>query len=127
MMGSFYSVEAKFKSWEVAANPVGPSGTETTSGYWPNWMAIPTASNNPDEAFKYLDYIAVTGAQEQFAAFPDLPTNAKVADGHRAQQAGREAAAQEYADRTPPRSSANHCRSPRRCGTRRCRRSPSTS
>jgi multiple sugar transport system substrate-binding protein len=78
MMGSFYSVEAKFENWEVAANPVGPSGGETTSGYWPNWMAIPTASNNPDEAFKYLDYIAVTGAEEQFAEFPDLPTNAKV-------------------------------------------------
>jgi multiple sugar transport system substrate-binding protein len=78
MIGSFYQVEAKFERWEVAPNPTGPSGTETTSGYWPNWMAIPTASNNPEEAFEYLDYIAVDGAVAQFEEFPDLPTNAKV-------------------------------------------------
>ena len=78
LMGDFYSVEPKFKRWEVAGNPVGPSGSESVSGYWPNWMAIPTASNNPDEAFKYLDYMAVLGAQDQFAEFPDLPTNAKI-------------------------------------------------
>jgi ABC-type glycerol-3-phosphate transport system substrate-binding protein len=80
LMGDFYSVEAKFERWEVANNPVGPSGDGTVSGYWPNWMAIPTASNNPEEAFNYLDYIAVDGAQAQFAEFPDLPTNAKVPD-----------------------------------------------
>lgn len=80
MIGSFYQVEAKFERWEVAPNPVGPSGTKTLSGYWPNWMAIPTASNDPDAAFGYLDYIAVDGAVAQFEEFPDLPTNANVPD-----------------------------------------------
>ncbi|HEY8456763.1 MAG TPA: sugar ABC transporter substrate-binding protein [Actinopolymorphaceae bacterium] len=77
-MGEIYSVEPTFENWEVASAPVGPSGSETTSGYWPNWTAIPTASNAPDEAFAYLDYLAVTGVQELFAEFPDLPTNANV-------------------------------------------------
>ena len=79
MVGSFYQVKAKFERWEVATIPVGPGGSESVSGYWPNWMAIPTASNSPEEAFKYLDHIAVDGAEAQFNEFPDLPTNAEVA------------------------------------------------
>ncbi|GAB3739677.1 ABC transporter substrate-binding protein [Microlunatus parietis] len=78
MMGSFYSVEAEFERWEVAPFPVGPSGSTPVSGYWPNWLAIPQASNDSDAAFGYLDYLAVTGAQAQFEIFPDLPTNAKI-------------------------------------------------
>jgi ABC-type glycerol-3-phosphate transport system substrate-binding protein len=78
LMGAFYSVEAKFKRWEVAAYPVGPSGDQPVSGYWPNWLAIPRESNDPDAAFAYLDFLAVTGAQAQFEEFPDLPTNAGV-------------------------------------------------
>lgn len=78
MMGSFYSVEAKFERWEVASAPVGPSGDEPISGYWPNWMALPTDANDPDKAFEYLDFIAVEGAEAQFEEFPDLPTNAHV-------------------------------------------------
>ncbi|MGH3488247.1 MAG: ABC transporter substrate-binding protein [Actinopolymorphaceae bacterium] len=80
LMGEIYSTEPKFENWEVASAPVGPSGSETTSGYWPNWVAVPTASNNPDEAFKYLDYLAFEGVQELFAEFPDLPANTKIAD-----------------------------------------------
>jgi multiple sugar transport system substrate-binding protein len=99
MIGSFYQVEAKFERWEVAANPTGPSGTQTTSGYWPNWMAIPTASNNPEEAFKYLDYIAVDGAVAQFEEFPDLPTNAKVPPNIVPKRLV-EKRGQEFADRT---------------------------
>ena len=78
MMGSFYNVEAKFKNWEVADFPVGPSGTATVSGYWPNWLVIPQASNNAEAAFAYLDFLSVAGAQAQFEVFPDLPTNAKI-------------------------------------------------
>jgi multiple sugar transport system substrate-binding protein len=78
LMGEIYGVEPKFESWEVASAPVGPSGSETKSGYWPNWVAIPTDSNAADVAFEYLDYLAVTGAQELFSEFPDLPANTTV-------------------------------------------------
>lgn len=78
MMGSFYNVESKFEEWEVASFPVGPSGDQPVSGYWPNWMAVPSDSNDPEAGFEYLDMIAVEGAQAQFEEFPDLPTNAHV-------------------------------------------------
>ncbi|ACZ43038.1 extracellular solute-binding protein family 1 [Thermobaculum terrenum ATCC BAA-798] len=79
MMGDFYAFgQAKLKRWNVAYIPVGPSGSKQVSGYWPNWLAIPKGSNNPEEAFKYLDFMSVEGVQDWFAAVPDMPTNKKV-------------------------------------------------
>jgi ABC-type glycerol-3-phosphate transport system substrate-binding protein len=76
-----YAHEMKFERWNVANFPVGPSGTGTSSGYWPNWLVIPTGSKNMEEAFAYLDYMAVEGIQVWFQNIPDLPTNALVPDG----------------------------------------------
>jgi ABC-type glycerol-3-phosphate transport system substrate-binding protein len=59
----------------VAQYPVGPSGTKSVSGYWPNWLVIPKGSKHVAEAFKYLDYMSVEGIKVWFAAVPDLPTN----------------------------------------------------
>jgi multiple sugar transport system substrate-binding protein len=78
LLGSFYNVEAEFERWEIAGFPVGPSGDQPVSGYWPNWIAIPRDSNDPEAGFAYVDMIAVEGAQAQFEEFPDLPTNADV-------------------------------------------------
>lgn len=74
--GDIYGSEFKdWSRWEVAQFPVGPSGTTTTSGYWPNWLVIPKGSKHVAEAFKYLDYMSVEGIKVWFSAVPDLPTN----------------------------------------------------
>jgi len=76
--GDIYNMEVKFERWNVAPFPVGPGGTETKSGYWPNWLVIPKGSRNPEEAFKYLDYMSAEGIKVWFSNVPDLPTNKNV-------------------------------------------------
>jgi multiple sugar transport system substrate-binding protein len=76
--GDMYNMDVKFERWNVAPFPVGPSGTDTKSGYWPNWLVIPKGSRNPEEAFKYLDYMSAEGIKVWFANIPDLPTNKNV-------------------------------------------------
>jgi multiple sugar transport system substrate-binding protein len=74
--GDIYGAEFNgWSRWEVAPYPVGPSGTKTVSGYWPNWLVIPKGSKHIPEAFKYLDYMSVEGIKVWFSAVPDLPTN----------------------------------------------------
>jgi len=74
--GDIYGSEFKgWSNWEVAPYPVGPSGSKTVSGYWPNWLVIPKGSKHVAEAFKYLDYMSAEGIKVWFSAVPDLPTN----------------------------------------------------
>lgn len=78
-LGDFYAYgETSFTRWDIAPYPVGPGGTTTKSGYWPNWLVIPTGTEHPAEAFGYLDYLSGVGIVKWFAAVPDMPTNAKV-------------------------------------------------
>lgn len=74
-MGDFYQVTPKFKRYGVASYPVGPGGTKTVSGYWPNWLVIPKGAQHPKEAFEWLDYLGSTGIKLWFSITPDLPTN----------------------------------------------------
>jgi multiple sugar transport system substrate-binding protein len=77
--GEFYAhIEPVFTRWDAAKFPIGPSGTESKSGYWPNWLVIPKGTDHVAEAFAYLDYIAGEGIKVWFDNIPDLPTNAKV-------------------------------------------------
>jgi multiple sugar transport system substrate-binding protein len=76
--GDMYAAEMKIERWNVASFPVGPGGSQTTSGYWPNWLVVPKGSSNPEEAFRYLDYMSAEGIKVWFANIPDLPTNANV-------------------------------------------------
>ncbi|MCK6626210.1 MAG: substrate-binding domain-containing protein [Anaerolineae bacterium] len=76
--GDFYTAEAKFEEWNVAPFPVGPQGSQSVTGYWPNWLVIPKGSKHVAEAFKYLDYMAGEGIKVWFANIPDLPANKKV-------------------------------------------------
>jgi multiple sugar transport system substrate-binding protein len=77
--GEFYAhIEPAFTRWDAAPFPIGPSGTESKSGYWPNWLVIPKGSENVAEAFAYLDYMCVEGIEVWFDAIPDLPVNANV-------------------------------------------------
>lgn len=77
--GDMYNYEVKNTNWNVASLPVGPGGKQTVSGYWPNWLAVPKGSRHPEEAFKYLDYMAGEGIKVWFANVPDLPANKNVA------------------------------------------------
>lgn len=76
--GDMYGSELKFEKWNVAPFPVGPSGSKSVSGYWPNWLVIPKGSSHVAEAFKYLDYIAGEGIKVWFSNIPDLAANKKV-------------------------------------------------
>lgn len=77
--GDMYGSDLKgWSKWNVASFPVGPSGSKSVSGFWPNWLAIPKGSKHVQEAFKYLDYMAGEGIKVWFANVPDLPTNKKV-------------------------------------------------
>lgn len=79
MMGDFYQyIEPTFEQWDVAPYPVGPAGTDSVSGYWPNWLAIPEGSEYVDEAFAYLDYMSGEGIVRWFEVIPDMPTNTEV-------------------------------------------------
>jgi multiple sugar transport system substrate-binding protein len=78
--GDMYGSEMKeaAKTWNVAQYPVGPSGSGTKSGYWPNWMVVPKGAKKAAEGFKYADYMSGVGIKTWFAAVPDLPVNKNV-------------------------------------------------
>jgi multiple sugar transport system substrate-binding protein len=76
--GDLYQAEPKFERWNVALLPVGPSGSQSVSGYWPNWLVIPKGSKHIAEAFAYLDYMSVEGIKVWFANIPDMPANKQV-------------------------------------------------
>lgn len=74
--GDMYGAEFKgWEKWNVTQFPVGPSGSTSVSGYWPNWLVIPKGSAHVAEAFKYLDYMSVEGIKVWFDNIPDLPAN----------------------------------------------------
>jgi ABC-type glycerol-3-phosphate transport system substrate-binding protein len=69
--------DVKFERWNVAPYPVGPSGTKTASGYWPNWRVITKGVPHKQESFDYLDYMVVDGMRVWYGIVPDLPANKK--------------------------------------------------
>ena len=77
-MGDVESYPRTFEDYRVASYPVGPGGSKTVSGYWPNWVIIPQGSKHPKEAFDWLDYLSGVGVRLWFSVTPDLPANKKV-------------------------------------------------
>ncbi len=74
--GDMYGSEFKgWEKWNAAPFPVGPSGSKSVSGYWPNWLVIPKGSKHVQQAFQYLDYMSVEGIKVWFDNIPDLPAN----------------------------------------------------
>lgn len=67
-----------FEHWNLAEHPVGPSGSASVSGVWPNWFVIPTGSQHAAEAFAYLEYLSVDGVVEWYRQIPDVPANLQV-------------------------------------------------
>jgi ABC-type glycerol-3-phosphate transport system substrate-binding protein len=79
LMGDIYGDPAPvFERWNMAAHAVGPSGSATVSGTWPNWFVIPVGSKNAEAAFAYLEYLSLEGVIEWYKQIPDVPTNSQV-------------------------------------------------
>lgn len=79
LMGDIYGDPAPvFERWNLAAHPVGPSGSASVSGTWPNWFVIPARSANPQVAFNYLEYLSLEGVVDWYRQIPDVPTNSQV-------------------------------------------------
>ena len=76
LMGDFAnSIPLTFERWDAAPYPVGPSGSESVSGTWPNWLVIPRGSNDPAAAWSYIEYLTTTGVRPWFANVPEIPGN----------------------------------------------------
>jgi len=78
LMGDIWDPAPTFSRWDLAQQPVGPSGTAPVSGVWPNWLVIPANALNPQEAFDYLTFLSTEGAVTWFESVPDVPTNSLV-------------------------------------------------
>jgi len=72
-----YAADMKMKKWNVAPFPIGPGGSETASGYWPNWVVLPKGVPHKQESFDFLDYLVVDGMKVWYSIVPDLPANKK--------------------------------------------------
>ena len=73
--GSWASTDAEFAfPWEVAKFPVGPSGSKSFTAFWPNWWAIPKGAQNPEAAFRFLEFISTTGWEIWYGFIMDTPS-----------------------------------------------------
>ena len=100
LMGDIWDPAPTFSNWQLADNPVGPSGTATVSGVWPNWLVIPATALNPQAAFDYLTYLSTEGVLTWYENVPDIPTNSlvklsppKILIEHRGEEFAKNAAA----------------------------------
>lgn len=76
VMGDYAAdTEPVVTNWNIAPYPVGPGGTASVSGYWPNWLVMPKGSAHPAEMFGYLDYLSAVGVEKWFSAVVDIPVN----------------------------------------------------
>jgi multiple sugar transport system substrate-binding protein len=64
-----------FHHYNAAPFPVGPGGTHTVSGTWPEWVAIPKGSHHLKEAFDWIDWVAGPGMAVWSHFINDLPGN----------------------------------------------------
>lgn len=72
--GSWVSTDAEIPfNWEVAKLPVGPSGSKSMTGYWPNWWVLPKGTQHPAEAFQFVEYIATKGWEIWYRGIMDTP------------------------------------------------------
>ena len=47
--------------FEIAKFPVGPKGSKSITGFWPNWWALPKATPHPNEGFLFSEYMCTDG------------------------------------------------------------------
>jgi multiple sugar transport system substrate-binding protein len=72
--GSWAVTDAEIPfAWEVAKLPYGPNGTKSMTSFWPNWWAIPKGAQNPEAAFRFLEFISTTGWEIWYGFIMDTP------------------------------------------------------
>ena len=72
--GSWICTDVDFDfEWEVGKLPVGPSGSESVTGYYPNWFVLPKASPHPEQGFKLIEYFATKGWETWYSLIMDTP------------------------------------------------------
>jgi len=47
--------------FELAEYPIGPSGSVSQTGWWPNWWAVPTGAPHPEWGFRLTEWFATKG------------------------------------------------------------------
>jgi hypothetical protein len=47
--------------FEIAKFPVGPKGSKSVTGFWPNWWGLPKSGPHPDEGFLFSEYMCTEG------------------------------------------------------------------
>ena len=72
--GSWACTDAEIPfAWEVAKFPVGPSGTTSVTGFWPNWWAMPKGTPNPEAGFRFCEFFCTEGWVTWYRAIMDTP------------------------------------------------------
>jgi multiple sugar transport system substrate-binding protein len=59
---------------EVARLPVGPHGTKSITGSWPNWMCVPTNAKYPKEGFLMAEAFSTYAVSKWYERVFDLPS-----------------------------------------------------
>lgn len=72
--GSWACTDAEIPfEWEVAKFPIGPSGSTSVTGFWPNWWAMPKGTSNPDVGFRFCEHFCTEGWVTWYRAIMDTP------------------------------------------------------
>jgi ABC-type glycerol-3-phosphate transport system substrate-binding protein len=62
MSGAWAPTDAAIPfEFEIAKFPVGPKGSKSVTGFWPNWWAIPKGTPHPNEGFLFSEYMCTEG------------------------------------------------------------------
>lgn len=59
--------------WEVAQFPVGPNGSQSVTGYWPNWWIVPAGASDIQESFQFCEYFCTRGWETWYTYIMDTP------------------------------------------------------
>lgn len=73
--GSWVATDAQIPfQWEAVKFPVGPSGSKSVTGFYPNWWAVPTGAKHPQEAYQFVEFVATRGWETWYKYILDTPS-----------------------------------------------------
>jgi multiple sugar transport system substrate-binding protein len=74
LSGSWACTDAEIPfEWEVVHFPVGPSGSTSLTGYWPNWFVVPAGAGHVQESFNFVEHWATNGWALWYTGIMDTP------------------------------------------------------
>ncbi|MHB0875404.1 MAG: twin-arginine translocation signal domain-containing protein [Anaerolineae bacterium] len=60
-------------NWDVAKFPVGPNGSKSVTGFWPNWFVQPVGGKKRQQAFLLNEYFCTVGMPIWYKVVFDTP------------------------------------------------------